>query len=83
LPGIPHHPNRASITGTLLITRESLTSQMHYLYNEVYCIFVELDHTDYLGKYSDILHGTDLIEAFQDGCIGKDNIVLMFSINSA
>ena len=30
-----------------------------------------------------MLHGTDLIEAFQDGCVGDDNIALMFSIDGA
>jgi hypothetical protein len=36
-----------------------------------------------LLEYSDVLHGTNLIEAFQDGRIGEDNIVFMFSIDGA
>ena len=37
----------------------------------------------YLSEYSDILHGSDLINVFEDGCIKEDDIVLIFSIDSA
>ena len=37
----------------------------------------------YLGEYSDVLHGTDLIEAFRDIHIGEDDLVLMFSMDGA
>jgi hypothetical protein len=30
-----------------------------------------------------VLHGTDIIEAFLDGHIRKDDIALVFSINGA
>ena len=43
---------------------------------------MELEHKD-LDKYSDVLHGTDLIQAFEDGHIGSDDIVLMFLIDGA
>jgi len=36
-----------------------------------------------LDRYSDILHGSDIIKAFQDTCIGGDDIVLMFLIDGA
>jgi len=36
-----------------------------------------------LDEYSDVLHGTDLIDAFDDGRIQGDDIVLMFSIDGA
>jgi len=47
------------------------------------CIIACLDQTGGLDEYSDVLHRTDLIGVFQDGCINKDDIVLMFSINGA
>jgi hypothetical protein len=34
-----------------------------------------------LDKYSDVLHGTEMIDVFQDGQVGPDNVVLMFSID--
>ena len=43
----------------------------------------ELDHARSLDQYSDILHGTDLIKAFEDRCIDENDIVLMFSIDGA
>jgi len=55
----------------------------HYLRNEVHRIFEDLEHADCLDEYSDVLHGTDLIGAFQDGRIHEDDIILMFSINGA
>jgi hypothetical protein len=36
-----------------------------------------------LAEYSNVLHGTDLIDAFEDGCIEEDDAVLMFSIDGA
>ncbi len=36
-----------------------------------------------LAEYSDVLHGTDLIDAFEDGHIKDDDIVLMFLIDGA
>ena len=43
----------------------------------------EIQSKGCLSEYSDILHGTDLIDAFEDGCIREDDVVLMFSINGA
>ena len=34
-------------------------------------------------KYSDVLHGSDLIEAFHNGCITENDIVLMSSVDCA
>jgi hypothetical protein len=42
-----------------------------------------IEQKQYLDEYSDVLHGADIIQAFQDGCIRGDNIVLMFSIDGA
>jgi hypothetical protein len=36
-----------------------------------------------LDEYSDVLHGSDMIQAFQDELVGGDDIVLMFSIDGA
>ena len=36
-----------------------------------------------LDKYSDVLHGSDLTNAFKDGHIRENDIVLMFSIDGA
>ena len=36
-----------------------------------------------LAEYLDVLHSTDLIDTFEDGCIEDDDIVLMFLIDSA
>jgi len=36
-----------------------------------------------LDEYSDVLHGLDLIDAFNDGRVTEDDIVLMFSIDGA
>jgi len=58
-------------------------SHVHYLHNKSYCIHAELDHAGSLDQYSDVLHGTDLIRAFEDGCIDENDIVLMFSIDRA
>jgi hypothetical protein len=55
----------------------------HYLREERECILSEINRNGCLDRYSDVLHGTDLIEAFWDEHIGEDNIVLMFSIDGA
>jgi len=34
-------------------------------------------------KYSDVLHRSDLIEAFCDGHVTEDDIILMFSVDGA
>jgi hypothetical protein len=44
---------------------------------------LRLEHSEYLDEYSDVLHGTDLIQAFKDGHIGGDDIFLMFLIDGA
>jgi len=56
---------------------------MHYLCLERSHVLLEIKQTGYLGKYSDALHGTDLIEAFHNMCIGEDNLMLMFSMDGA
>jgi len=58
-------------------------SHAHYLRKERSRILSYLESDRPLKEYSDLLHGSDLIEAFQDGRIGEDNIVLMFSIDGA
>lgn len=55
----------------------------HYLREERERVLSEINRAGFLGKYSDVLHGTDLIEAFRDRRIGEDDIVLMFSIDGA
>jgi hypothetical protein len=54
----------------------------HYLCKEREHVLSEINRTGCLDRYSNVLHGSDIIEAFQDACIGEDNIVLMFLINS-
>jgi hypothetical protein len=58
-------------------------SLAHYLRNERHRIIAYLEQVDCLDEFSDVLHGTDLIGAFQDGRIDEDDIVLMFSIDGA
>ena len=65
-------------------------SRAHYLRKERSRILarLELDDDDDgesigLDEYSDILHGTDIITAFQDGRIEESDIVLIFSIDGA
>ena len=65
-------------------------SHAHYLHKERSRILarLELDDDDNgesigLDEYSDILHGTDIITAFQDGRIEESDIVLIFSIDGA
>ena len=55
----------------------------HYLREERAKILDELTRRGSLEMYSDILHGSDIIDAFQDGRIGEDDVVLMFSIDGA
>ena len=55
----------------------------HYLHEERECILSEINRIGYLNRYSDVIHGSDIIEAFWDACIGEDDIVLMFSIDGA
>ena len=55
----------------------------HYLREERSRVLSEINLKGYLDEYSDVLHGTEMINAFQDGRIGPDDIVLMFSIDGA
>ena len=55
----------------------------HYLREERSRILSEIQEQETMSEYTDVLHGTDLIEAFQDERIGEDDIVLMFSIDGA
>jgi hypothetical protein len=55
----------------------------HYMRTERSRVLAEVDDKGLLDEYSDVLHGTDLIEAFRDGCIGEDDIALLFSIDGA
>ena len=55
----------------------------HYMRIEWSCILAEINQKGYLDKYSDVLHGTDLIQAFREGHIGEDDIALLFSIDGA
>ena len=58
-------------------------SHAHYLREERARVLSVIEDQGYLDEYTDVLHGSDLIKAFQDGDIGEDDIVLMFSINGA
>ena len=55
----------------------------HYMRMEQLHIIADIDHKGFLDKYSDVIHDSSLIEAFQDGCIREDDIALLFSINGA
>ena len=55
----------------------------HYLCEERSKDLAEIKQHSSLRVYNDILHGSDIIEAFQDGQIGEDDIILMFSIDGA
>jgi hypothetical protein len=55
----------------------------HYLRAERSRVLPEYKSKACLDEYSDVLHGTDLIDAFDDGRIQGDDIVLMFSIDGA
>jgi hypothetical protein len=56
---------------------------VHYLHEERVWVLSVIEDQGYLDEYTDVLHGSDLINAFQDGHIGEDDIILMFSIDSA
>ena len=58
-------------------------SHAHYLHEERARILSEIKEKQYLDKYSDVLHGADMIHAFQDGHVGEHDIALMFSIDGA
>jgi hypothetical protein len=58
-------------------------AHMHYLYLERSCVLSEIEQTGYLGEYSDVLHRTNLIEAFHNTHIREDDLVLMFSMDGA
>ena len=57
----------------------------HYLWDERSHILsaIDLEEDGCPDKYSDVLHGLDLIEAFHDSHITEDDIVLMFLVDSA
>ena len=55
----------------------------HYLRRERARVLSEMERTGCLEEYSDVLHGSDIIRAFQDERIKEDDIVLMFSIDGA
>ena len=58
-------------------------SHAHYLREERARVLSEIEQKQYLDEYSDVLHGADMIQAFQDGRIGEHDIALMFSIDGA
>ncbi len=58
-------------------------AHVHYLRLERSRVLSEIEQTGYLGEYSDVLHGTDLIEAFRNMRIREDDLVLMFSMDGA
>jgi hypothetical protein len=62
--------------------RES-ASHAHYLRKERSRVLSEIEQNLCLDEYPDVVHGTDMIHAFQDGRIEEDDIVLMFSIDGA
>jgi len=62
--------------------RESAT-HAQYLRKERERVLLEIEEHGILGEYSDVLHGSDMIEAFQNELVGGDDIVLMFSIDGA
>jgi len=55
----------------------------HYLHEERSRVLLEIKAKGDLDEYSDVLHGSDLIDAFNDGRVTEDDIVLMFSIDGA
>lgn len=55
----------------------------NYMCLEQLCVLVEIEEKGFLDEYSNILHGTDLIEAFWDECIRENDITLLFSIDGA
>jgi hypothetical protein len=67
----------------MLYREPESTPHAHYLHKERECVLLDINRNGCLDRYSNILHGTELIEAFWDECIGEDDIVLMFSIDGA
>jgi hypothetical protein len=61
------------------------TTAAHYLQDKRSRILsvINLEENGCLDKYSDILHGSDLIEAFCNSHVTENNIVLMLSVDSA
>jgi hypothetical protein len=55
----------------------------HYLHVERSHVLPKYKSKACLDEYSDVLHGTDLIDVFDNRHIQGDNIVLMFSIDGA
>jgi hypothetical protein len=57
----------------------------HYLHDERSHLLsvIDLEEDACPDKYSDVLQGSDLIEAFRDGRITENDIVLMFSVDGA
>jgi hypothetical protein len=58
-------------------------THMHYLQEERAHVLKEIKEKGYLEEYSNVLHGTEMIEAFCNGRIGEDDIILMFLIDGA
>jgi hypothetical protein len=58
-------------------------TETHYLRNERSRVLSAIEENGCPDKYSDILHGSDLIEVFRDGRVTENDIVLMFSIDGA
>jgi hypothetical protein len=59
------------------------TTYAHYLRDERACVLSEIDEKGFLDEYSDVLHGSDLIDAFHDGRISENDLVLMFLVDGA
>ena len=55
----------------------------HYLHAERSCVLSEIQSKGCLDEYLDVLHSTNLVDVFEDGCIEGDDIVLMFLIDGA
>ena len=55
----------------------------HYLSDERLCVLSAIEENSCLDKYFDVLHSSNLIDVFHDGCITDDNVIPLFSINSA
>ena len=59
------------------------TTHAHYLHDERACVLLEIEEKGCPDEYCDVLHGSDLTKVFEDGCIGENDIILMFSIDGA
>lgn len=55
----------------------------HYLRDERSRVLSAIEENGCPDKYSDVLHGSDLIETFRDGRVAENDIVLMFSVDGA